>query len=185
MHDRHILAEGPADVAFVDEDLLVTRDGTVSIHSVNRGLAPGEPFATTIADGQASPARLAALNAALAAAKPSQFSGVCHAGLFPLGSSYRFTLSWYGVTSRQSLLTVTNDGTATQGCPLGVTDLLQAAMALEVAVLTDPQTTLKSPTCTDQFQCPGGLLCCYPCGIPGCQNRCTPPANNGHCPLIP
>lgn len=185
MEDRHILAEGPADVAFVDEDLLVARDGTVSLHSVNRGLTPGEPFATTIADGQASPMQLAALNAALAAARPSRFSGVCEAGLFPLGSSYRFTLSWYGVTSRQSQLTVTNDGTATQGCPAGVVELLQAATALEVSVLGDPRTTLKSPDCTDSLQCPAGLLCCYPCGIPGCQNRCMPPASNGHCPLFP
>jgi hypothetical protein len=32
--------------------------------------------------------------------------------------------------------------------------------------------------------CAPGLLCCYPCGIPGCMNRCTEPMN-GRCPLVP
>ncbi len=33
--------------------------------------------------------------------------------------------------------------------------------------------------------CAAGLLCCYPCGIPGCANRCMPPDRNGRCPLLP
>jgi hypothetical protein len=39
--------------------------------------------------------------------------------------------------------------------------------------------------CAGDGQCSGGLKCCYPCGIPGCQNRCTTPADGGECPLVP
>jgi hypothetical protein len=38
--------------------------------------------------------------------------------------------------------------------------------------------------CSRDTDCTGGLLCCYPCGIPGCMNRCTAPMG-GRCPLIP
>lgn len=38
--------------------------------------------------------------------------------------------------------------------------------------------------CTTASECGAGLLCCYPCGIPGCHNRCMAPMD-GHCPLIP
>jgi hypothetical protein len=34
--------------------------------------------------------------------------------------------------------------------------------------------------------CAPGLLCCYPCGIPGCQNQCMQPdPNTNMCPLFP
>jgi hypothetical protein len=39
-------------------------------------------------------------------------------------------------------------------------------------------------TCTTSADCPQGELCCYPCGIPDCQNVCTMPVN-GKCPLVP
>ncbi len=40
--------------------------------------------------------------------------------------------------------------------------------------------------CTADAMCGSGLLCCYPCGIPGCRNRCMPPMpGTGRCPLIP
>lgn len=38
--------------------------------------------------------------------------------------------------------------------------------------------------CASNDQCGAGLLCCYPCGIPGCMNRCMAPMG-GRCPLIP
>jgi hypothetical protein len=35
----------------------------------------------------------------------------------------------------------------------------------------------------DQVEaCDPSLLCCYPCGIPGCENRCTQP-EDGECPI--
>lgn len=185
LHDQHALAAGPALVASVDQNLFVARDGTVAVVSVNRGLLGNDPFATTLASGHATPAQLAPLNVALAAVRPSRLSGVCHAELFPLGSSFRFTMTWFGQISRMSRLTVTNDGTATQSCPLGITDLIQAALELQRTVLIDPQTTLNAPTCTEDLQCAAGLACCYPCGIPGCENRCSRPASDGHCPLLP
>ena len=39
--------------------------------------------------------------------------------------------------------------------------------------------------CTSNDQCPTGQLCCYPCGIEGCENVCMPPWKNGECPLFP
>ena len=39
--------------------------------------------------------------------------------------------------------------------------------------------------------CAPGLACCYPCGIPGCSNRCQTPCPAGSpgcfngCPLVP
>jgi len=38
--------------------------------------------------------------------------------------------------------------------------------------------------CTGTEQCATGLLCCYPCGIEGCENQCTVPIEEA-CPLYP
>ncbi|HYG63855.1 MAG TPA: hypothetical protein VEL74_14855 [Thermoanaerobaculia bacterium] len=37
--------------------------------------------------------------------------------------------------------------------------------------------------CNSHSECPAGKLCCYPCGIDGCQNRCLTPVK-GRCPLF-
>jgi hypothetical protein len=37
--------------------------------------------------------------------------------------------------------------------------------------------------CTSHADCPSGQLCCYPCGIDGCQNRCMT-GYKGRCPLF-
>ena len=39
-------------------------------------------------------------------------------------------------------------------------------------------------TCTVDTDCMPGQLCCYPCGIPGCNLMCTTPLN-GKCPMPP
>ena len=33
--------------------------------------------------------------------------------------------------------------------------------------------------CTDDGQCAAGLLCCYPCGIDGCDFVCEPTCSPG------
>lgn len=38
--------------------------------------------------------------------------------------------------------------------------------------------------CTSDSECGSGLLCCYPCGIPGCTNACSVPMD-GQCPALP
>lgn len=38
--------------------------------------------------------------------------------------------------------------------------------------------------CGSTAECAAGLMCCYPCGIPGCSNRCIAPMG-GRCPLFP
>ncbi len=44
--------------------------------------------------------------------------------------------------------------------------------------------------CNGSFPaCATGLVCCYPCGIPGCQDKCAVPCTgagcNGGCPMLP
>ena len=39
-------------------------------------------------------------------------------------------------------------------------------------------------TCGDDDDCPQGQLCCYPCGIDGCDFVCMDPDRRGRCPLI-
>jgi hypothetical protein len=39
--------------------------------------------------------------------------------------------------------------------------------------------------CVSDSQCGTGLKCCYPCGIPDCENQCMAPMPNGQCPLFP
>ena len=185
LHDRHTTAAGPANLSFVDQDLFVSRSGEAMLISVNRGLLDNTPFTTTIARGTATPDQLTALNAALTAARPSRFSGECAAELFPLGSSFRITLSWFGNGARTSTLTLTNEGTAVRPCSAAALALLQAVYAFEQALLLKSLTSLESSVCKEDLQCPPGLKCCYPCGIPGCENRCAQPSQDGHCPAFP
>jgi hypothetical protein len=42
-----------------------------------------------------------------------------------------------------------------------------------------------SAACSDDSQCPGAQKCCYPCGVPGCENSCMEPAADGECPMFP
>lgn len=54
-----------------------------------------------------------------------------------------------------------------------------------LATLADvPSPKLASTTCTDHSQCPTGQLCCYPCGIDGCDKICMTPVR-GRCPFFP
>jgi hypothetical protein len=39
--------------------------------------------------------------------------------------------------------------------------------------------------CPNGNECNAGLLCCYPCGVQGCENQCMPPGPGGNCPLFP
>lgn len=40
-------------------------------------------------------------------------------------------------------------------------------------------------TCQNDPECQGGLKCCYPCGIAGCENQCMAPDQSGECPALP
>lgn len=51
-------------------------------------------------------------------------------------------------------------------------------------IFPDPECNIGE-TCTDDSDCGGGTLCCYPCGIPDCTNECMLPADDGGCPLFP
>jgi len=43
----------------------------------------------------------------------------------------------------------------------------------------------EGSVCTVDAECAPGLLCCYPCGIPDCDNVCTIPEPGGDCRLVP
>ena len=47
-----------------------------------------------------------------------------------------------------------------------------------------PRPIFLSTLCATNADCPTGQLCCYPCGIDGCNRVCTKPLR-GHCPLYP
>lgn len=47
-----------------------------------------------------------------------------------------------------------------------------------------PSPTFLSTTCTSHSQCPTGQLCCYPCGIDGCDFVCITVERN-RCPFFP
>jgi hypothetical protein len=39
--------------------------------------------------------------------------------------------------------------------------------------------------CQSDAECSTGQKCCYPCGVPDCENQCMAPAPDGDCPLFP
>jgi hypothetical protein len=39
-------------------------------------------------------------------------------------------------------------------------------------------------SCNVDGDCAPPQLCCYPCGVPGCKNKCTMPVG-GACPKVP
>jgi hypothetical protein len=86
------------------------------------------------------------------------------------------------------------------GCPSACPELAAAvcacnggtcdAPALRVDAGTDAGVDAgglaAGQTCAGDSACAAGLLCCYPCGIPGCTNRCgSPDPRTGRCPLLP
>jgi hypothetical protein len=59
------------------------------------------------------------------------------------------------------------------------------ATAQFLASLAASQTPVFMTGCTSNAQCPAGQLCCYPCGIEGCENVCMTPWRGGECPAFP
>jgi hypothetical protein len=61
--------------------------------------------------------------------------------------------------------------------------------SLSVDPATAPGNLAPAPVfktgCTSNDQCPTGQICCYPCGIEGCENVCMTPWRGGECPAFP
>src|SRR5436309_3023388 len=141
LHKMLTLVAGPSPpVSSTDDDVLITVGGDLVSTAVTRQLVPGSHFQTTIAQGNASPASLAALNGALAAGHPAQLSGVCGANLVPLGSTFRYQITWFGGHGRTSTFTLTNVGDGVTRCTQGQIAIATAILALEDEVLADPAT---------------------------------------------
>ena len=71
----------------------------------------------------------------------------------------------------------------------GPTSTAEFLATLSAGQGTAPGDLLPSPIflatfCATDADCPTGQLCCYPCGIDGCNKTCTKPLR-GRCPLYP
>ena len=65
------------------------------------------------------------------------------------------------------------------------TDEFLASLAAEPGTeALPPAPMFLSTVCTDSSQCPAGQLCCYPCGIDGCDWVCMTAVRN-RCPFFP
>jgi hypothetical protein len=138
LHKTLLLVAGPSPaIRSTDDDVLITVGGELFSTAVTRNLVPGAPFETTIAQGTGSPAALAALNQALAAGHPARLSGVCGANLVPLGSTFRYQITWFGSHGRTSTFTLTNNGPP---CTNDEIAIATAILSLENEVLADPAT---------------------------------------------
>jgi hypothetical protein len=63
---------------------------------------------------------------------------------------------------------------------------LAAQVGVDVSDKNDCWGTKKAgENCASETECMAGLKCCYPCGIPGCQNQCMAPDASGQCPAFP
>jgi hypothetical protein len=185
LHDRHVIAAGPRLVSSTDDDVLILFDGHLSSTAVTRQLVPGAQYQTRISLGSGPAAAFAALKSAFAAGRPGLQNGACSAELLPLGSSFRYQITWFGRQGRVATFTLTNQEAGAGPCTPAQIAMATAVLTYEAAVLAEPGTTLLRSSCASDADCPAGQLCCYPCGIPGCTNQCTPIAAGEHCPLLP
>jgi hypothetical protein len=187
LHKTHLLVAGPSPpIRSTDDDVLITAGGDLFSTAVTRNLVPGAHFETTIAQGTSSPAALAALNQALAAGHPARLGGVCVANLVPTGSDFRYQITWFGGHGRTSTFTLTNTGDVPgPPCTHDQIAIAVAILSLEDEILADPATHFTRSSCASDADCARGELCCYPCGIPGCSNVCTPVIAGGRCPALP
>jgi hypothetical protein len=56
---------------------------------------------------------------------------------------------------------------------------------IDIMIFSDGFESLgEGSLCAVDAECAEGLLCCYPCGVAGCENQCTVPVE-GQCPLYP
>lgn len=64
----------------------------------------------------------------------------------------------------------------------GPTDIWAVGAGGEVLHFGDGS---QGELCGTNYNCQPGLLCCYPCGVSGCHQRCLAPAAGGGCPAFP
>jgi hypothetical protein len=188
LHDVHTSAAGPALIRFVDQDLFLARDGTLISLTVAADLINGGGFTSTEIAGTASPEALAALGAVLFESHIAKLGGSCTTELMPLGSTFSIGISWYGSGSRSSRFTISNQGSPAGACSPQQLAVLHALEAIQAGVIADPLTGIFSSPCLRDGQCPDGLVCCAPCGIPvpPCPRSCfRPDPTTGRCPLFP
>ena len=88
------------------------------------------------------------------------------------GSWTRVGVCWYEAATT----------TTTATAPVAASD---TAFLATLADSLAPSPKFASTSCTAHSECPTGQLCCYPCGIDGCDIKvCTTPVR-GRCPMYP
>lgn len=101
------------------------------------------------------------------------------------GSWNRVGACWYGTAAASAgAATSVSDGDAVFLATLADSQgsVPDTAPAIELLL---PSAKPASTSCTTHSQCPTGQLCCYPCGIDGCDIKvCTVP-ERGRCPMYP
>lgn len=61
--------------------------------------------------------------------------------------------------------------------------LVFAILLLALAAIPSGNVAANSTVCTSNADCPTGQLCCYPCGIDGCDRVCMT-VSGRRCPPI-
>jgi len=184
LHKTLLLVAGPSPpIRSTDDDILITVGGELFSTAVTRDLVPGAHFQTTIAQGTSSPAALAALNQALAAGHPARLGGICGANLVPLGSTFRYEITWFGSHGLTSTFTLTNHSDVPgPPCTQDQIAIAVAILSLEDEVLAD-RATHFTRSCDSDADCASGERCCSLCALPpDCPNVCAPVGGSGLCP---
>jgi hypothetical protein len=64
-------------------------------------------------------------------------------------------------------------------CPCADGEEMGTGYVCEAGCWAPRGTGASGDHCTVTSDCGGGLSCCYPCGVPGCTNQCTPTCAHG------
>lgn len=98
------------------------------------------------------------------------------------GSWNRVGVCWYGTAAAATTPVANNDADFLVTLADSQGSAPDTAPNIEFLA---PSPKLASTSCTSNSQCPTGQLCCYPCGIDGCDIKvCTVP-ERGRCPMYP
>lgn len=191
----------PTDTATVDDrgvtDVPVSQDSGVTDTPIVMDVAhdhPAQDVPSMDVPGRDVPTvDVPAVDVARPDVPPTDVARVDAGRCDPAGGCFAF---WCGCgRCNPAMITCTP---TQQECPL---DCVQSCPELDTAVCRCESGTCGAPTFTDagvrdggaagdlcasNSECGSGLLCCYPCGIPGCMNRCmAPDPMTGRCPLFP
>jgi hypothetical protein len=68
--------------------------------------------------------------------------------------------------------------------PASLAEFLETLSNAPAAEVLPPSPGFLTTFCSSNADCPTGQLCCYPCGVEGCDFVCMTPVR-GRCPFFP